>query len=87
MVLINIETDNGTLTATSEFVEKTYTQHNNCINGGFPGTTPDDVFNGQLGLTFIPFYTIVDSKGTIIYNGSYRDDLFEVAAAIAKRCN
>mmetsp|Transcript_3925 Transcript_3925/g.7540 ORF Transcript_3925/g.7540 Transcript_3925/m.7540 type:complete len:97 (+) Transcript_3925:236-526(+) len=85
MVMLNIETDDEQLSKTKGFVDKTYTSHGACVNGGFTGEPPEFVFTEQLGLTYIPFYTIVNSEGRIVYNGSYSDSLFDIAEKIAKQ--
>jgi hypothetical protein len=84
MVLLNIEKDDDKLSKTQTFVDKTYTEHHSCINGGFTGEPPE-VFNKQLHLSFIPFYTIINVDGTIAYNGGRREDLFEIAEKVAKK--
>lgn len=84
MVLINIEKDDETLSKTQKFVDKTFTSSlAQCINGGFPEEPPDSLTT-QLGLKFIPFYTLVDRKGVIVYNGGFREDLFEMAKHLSQ---
>lgn len=84
MVLLNIEIDDEKLSKTTAFVQKTYTDDPRLFNGGFTADGGQDrVIEEQLGLRYIPFYTIVRADGVIVYNGGYRDDLFEFVERIA----